>query len=76
MDISNTGLVHAFAQGPDASATGIGVVAAETTITNRAGTIWAGISTDGGSTIQRGLAIDTVNIAGLIQLQGDRSHLR
>ena len=70
VDISNTGLVYAFAQGADASATGIGVVAADTTITNRGGTIWAGISTDGGSTIQRGLAIDTVNIAGLIQLQG------
>jgi outer membrane autotransporter protein len=63
-------LVHAFAQGADASATGIGVIAAETTITNSGGTIWAGISTDGGSTIQRGLAIDTVNSAGLVQLQG------
>ena len=70
VDISNTGLVYAFAQGANVSATGIGVVAADTTITNRGGTIWAGISTDGGSTIQRGLAIDTVNIAGLIQLQG------
>ena len=70
VDVTNTGLVHAFAQGSDASATGIGVIAAEMTITNRAGTIWAGISTDGGSTIQRGLAIDTDNIAGLIQLQG------
>ena len=46
------------------------MVAAETTITNRAGTIWAGFSTDGGATIQRGVAIDTVNVAGLIQLQG------
>ena len=64
MDVSNTGLVHAFAQGPDASATGIGVVAGETTITNRAGTIWAGVSTDDGSTIHRGIAIDTVNVAG------------
>ena len=70
VDVTNTGLVHAFAQGADASATGIGVIAAETTITNSGGTIWAGISTDGGSTIQRGLAIDTVNSAGLVQLQG------
>ena len=46
------------------------MVAVETTITNRGGTIWAGISTDGGSTIHRGIAIDTVNKAGLIQLQG------
>jgi outer membrane autotransporter protein len=73
VDINNTGLVHAYSQGPDASATGIGVVAAKTTITNRAGTIWAGFSTDDGSTIQRGIAIDTVNVAGLIQLQGTKA---
>ena len=73
VDVTNTGLVHAFAQGPDASATGIGVVAAETTITNRAGTIWAGISADEVSIIHRGIAIDTINADGLIQLQGTKS---
>ena len=70
VNINNTGLVRAYAEGPNASATGIGAIAAESTITNRAGTIWAGFSTDGGATIQRGVAIDTVNVAGLIQLQG------
>jgi uncharacterized protein with beta-barrel porin domain len=73
VDISNRGLVHAYAQGPSASATGIGVLAPVSTVTNRAGTIWAGISTDGGATPHRGVAIDTVSAAALIQLQGTES---
>jgi hypothetical protein len=73
VEIDNTGLVHAFAQGPDAFATGIEVVAVDATITNHAGTIWAGFSTDDSTTVNRGIAIDTVNVTGLIQLQGTKS---
>ena len=69
VNISNTGLVHAYAPDSSASATGIGVTAAEANITNRGGTIWAGFSTDGGATIHRGVAIETINPA-VIQLQG------
>src|SRR4029077_11027761 len=67
-DVTNTGLVHAYAQGPNASATGIETLAVETNIKNRAGTIWAGFSTDNGSTIHRGIAVDiSLNETGLIQ---------
>jgi trimeric autotransporter adhesin len=73
-DVTNTGLVHAYAQGPNASATGIETLAVETNIKNRAGTIWAGFSTDNGSTIHRGIAVDiSLNETGLIQLQGAKS---
>ena len=67
-DITNTGLIHAYAQGPNASATGI-EVGGLATIKNNGGTIWAGASTDGGATIHRGVAIDTGNLATL-QFQG------
>ena len=68
--VTNTGLVRAYAQDPSASPTGIGVIAAETTITNRDGTIWAGFSTNGGATIHRGVAIENASAGALIQLQG------
>jgi uncharacterized protein with beta-barrel porin domain len=70
VNLSNTGLVRSYTQDPSASATGIGVIAAEATITNRAGTIWTGFSADGGASIQRGVAIDNVSAGALIQLQG------
>ena len=69
MNVSDTGLVYAFAEGPDVSATSIGVVAAETTIhivQGRSGLAFG----RWGSTIHRGTAIDTISIAGLIELQG------
>ena len=69
-NIANTGLVRAYAQDPNAAPTGIGVIAAETTITNRAGTIWAGFSTDGGANIHRGVAIENASAGAHIQLQG------
>src|SRR5262249_44707944 len=40
-------------------------ISAQTVITNDGGTIWAGLSTDGGATIQRGNAI---NLAGIPEL--------
>ena len=70
-DITNTGLIHAYAQGPNASATGI-EVGGLATIKNNGGTIWAGSSTDGGATIHRGVAIDTGDFATL-QFQGTQA---
>ena len=67
--IANTGLIHAYNQGPNAFATGIDVIGLAS-ITNDAGTIWAGFSTDSGAIIQRGAAINTANDVAVVQLQG------
>jgi hypothetical protein len=79
--IVNTGLINAYAQASRANAFGIiiddnsapaGGPDDLATITNDGGTIWAGLSRDGGATVQRGGAIDTVRAPNpvLIELKG------
>ena len=64
--ITNSGLVYAYAQGPHAFASAIVVAAdkdgidpGQATVTNDGGQLWAGYSTDGGTTVHRGNAINT-----------------
>lgn len=74
MKIVNKGFIYAYAEGPEAAATGIAIAGlfeeteeevskhdsdAVAQIINDGGDIWAGYSTDGGETVQRGNAINT-----------------
>ena len=71
--IVNKGSIVAYAEGPDAMATGIGIAgttpvafktntSGKTVVINNGGSIWAGYSTDGGKTVYRGNAINTADV--------------
>jgi outer membrane autotransporter protein len=73
--VTNKGNLHVAAIGATPSAVGIDIDAFSTptglgvgTVVNDGGTLWAGVSTDGGLTFTRGVAIDVANAPNTVNV--------